>query len=111
MAQTITITDDLDGKPNAEKVSFSFDGTDYWLDLTPENKKKLEAALSPFIDPAVELKNTKKSNTGDSAKATRPKVSAKVIRAWGNQNGYVTERGPLPQELKDAYNTQFGTSV
>lgn len=110
MAETITITDDLNGKPDAKKVHFSLEGTDFWLDLTDENKNKLEGVLAPFIDKATELKNTKKSGTPTASKGGRSKASAKTIRAWGNQNGYPTERGPLPQDLKDAYDAAFGSS-
>jgi nucleoid-associated protein Lsr2 len=45
MARQITITDDLDGSPNAETTSYSFDGQDYEIDLSPENREKFRQAL------------------------------------------------------------------
>ena len=49
MARQITITDDLDGSPNAETVSYSVDGQDYEIDLSPENREKFRQALAPYL--------------------------------------------------------------
>lgn len=109
MAKTTVITDDLDQRPDASTVTFSVDGVEYWLDLTDENKTKLLGALDPFTSRAEELGNTRKlalqtAKTG----GTRSLAKAKTIRAWGNKNGYPTERGPLPKDLINAYNSAFG---
>ena len=47
MARQTTITDDMDGSPNAETISYSFDGQDYEIDLSPENREKFRQALAP----------------------------------------------------------------
>ena len=48
MARQITITDDMDGSPNAQTISYSFDGQDYEIDLSPENREKFRQALAPY---------------------------------------------------------------
>lgn len=105
MAKTTVVTDDLDGKADAQTVYFSVDGTEYWLDLTDQNREKLKNALTPFTDAAHELGNSRKARPV----GTRAKVEAKIIRSWGNKHGFITERGPLPKDLIAAYNEQFGT--
>jgi hypothetical protein len=52
MARTMMITDDLDGSPNAEPVQFGWDGVTWEIDLTEDNRKRLEDALKPFLDKA-----------------------------------------------------------
>ena len=52
MAKTVSvvISDDLDGSPDAETVSFGFDGHSYEIDLGKKNLAKLEKSLQPFME-------------------------------------------------------------
>jgi hypothetical protein len=52
MARTEIIIDDLDGSPDAEEVQFGWDGVTWAIDLSADNRKKLEDALKPFLDKA-----------------------------------------------------------
>jgi hypothetical protein len=52
MARTEIITDDLDGSHDAEEVQFGWDGVTWAIDLSADNRKKLEDALRPFLDKA-----------------------------------------------------------
>ena len=53
MARQTTITDDMDGSPNPETISYSFDGQDYEIDLSPENREKFRRKHS--VIPSAEL--------------------------------------------------------
>ena len=44
--------DDLDGTPGAATITFALNGVVYEVDLSPENVKKLDSALAPFIESA-----------------------------------------------------------
>ena len=51
---TITsVSDDIDGTPDAETVTFGFQGVAYSIDLAQKNFDKLTKALAPFIDNAT----------------------------------------------------------
>ena len=53
-----TITDDLDGSPDARSVVFGYDGIAYSIDLSAKNEEKLAKALAPFIAKAVRMRAT-----------------------------------------------------
>jgi hypothetical protein len=52
VARTEVITDDLDGSHGAQEVRFGWDGVEWAIDLSEENRKRLEDALRPFLDKA-----------------------------------------------------------
>lgn len=101
--EIIEITDDIDGSPDAEGVTFSLNGVDYAIDLASQNRQSLEAALAPFIaaatciDRSPRLKATRKRHRmqkGDPA----------AIRAWAAERGMpVAERGRIPAQVRQAY--------
>lgn len=89
--------DDLDGSPLSESehqaVHFSFNGTEYVLDLSKDNVAKFHEALMPFIAAAREVPTDPRS-----------KVDASQIRAWARKKGMkVAQRGKIPFEVIDAY--------
>ena len=49
MAQTVILTDDLNGEGNATEVNFGLDGVEYTVDLTEENAETLRNVLEPYI--------------------------------------------------------------
>ena len=49
MARQIGITDDIDGSPDAQTITFSFDGQNYEIDLSQENQEKFRQALAPYL--------------------------------------------------------------
>jgi hypothetical protein len=53
MKRTVTVlTDDLDGTPDAETVTFSLNGTRYELELSTENQQAMRDALAPYVQHA-----------------------------------------------------------
>ena len=49
---TTTVSDDIDGTPDAQPVTFGLQGIAYSIDLGAKNKEKLTKALAPFIASA-----------------------------------------------------------
>ncbi|MFF8326071.1 Lsr2 family protein [Rhodococcus qingshengii] len=107
-----TFTDDLDGKPIdsgfEQRVTFSYQGTDYQIDLRPTNADKLEAALAPFIQSAQKVGTAKKNSGTEAATKTatphRSPEQLQAIRDWANSNGYeVSSRGRIKKEIVEAF--------
>jgi len=106
MAQKVVteLIDDLDGSTADETVVFSWKGYNYEIDLSSKNLGKLDKALSPFIDKARRLGRA--SKPGPRATVTRVPSDAAAVRAWAVSNGYeVPERGRIPNEIREAYET------
>lgn len=104
MAKTYTITDDIDGSPNAETVTFSFDGTNYEIDLAKKNRTAFEKALKPYIE-AAEPDSRRGSGRGRGRRSSGgPKRDLAAIRAWAHEQGYaVSERGRVAQAIVEEY--------
>ncbi|MHD0307207.1 histone-like nucleoid-structuring protein Lsr2 [Rhodococcus erythropolis] len=107
-----TFTDDLDGKPIdsgfEQRVTFSYQGSDYQIDLRPTNADKLEAAFAPFIQAAQQLGATKKNGAtqqpAKKAVVSRSPEQLQAIRDWANSNGYeVSSRGRIKKEIIEAF--------
>lgn len=105
MAKTYTVTDDIDGSANAETITFSFDGTNYEMDLGKKNRTALEKALRPYIDAAQKVSGRGGSGRGRgrrSSGGSRSDLSA--IREWAHEQGYeVSERGRIAQAIVEEY--------
>ncbi len=103
MAKTVSvvITDDLDGTPDAETVSFSFEGRSYEIDLGKKNRAKLEKSLQPFMDAGRRATNRR------AAKAPRgagSRTDRAAVRAWAATQGLkVSERGRISAEVMSKY--------
>jgi len=105
--KTVTLyTDDLDDreiKPGkGGEVRFSVDSAQYVIDLSDSNKKKLLAALAPFVDKA-----RKDRARGRTKKSTTAGISPAEVREWARQNGFeVPDRGRIPDHVRDAYDAR-----
>lgn len=89
--------DDLDATPLSEGqvkiIRFSFDGTDYVLDLSEDNARAFYETLDPFLKVA-------RKDTKDVLK----KVNPADVREWAQSKGMeVANRGKIPQEVMRAY--------
>jgi hypothetical protein len=97
-----SIIDDIDGTEGAETVSFSLEGHDYEIDLTPANHEVLRQALAPYIAAARPSPNG----------AVKPKATGgdvKAIRAWAAAKGIVIPaRGRIPADVRDRYTAEAG---
>ncbi len=97
---TTEFIDDLDGGSAAGTVAFSFDGTNYEIDLSKKNKTAMEKAFKPYIEHARKPR---------AARRAQPKAAARrqnlpAIRAWAKESGFeVSDRGRVSQEIIDAY--------
>jgi len=85
MARTVSVvtTDDLDGSPDAETVSFGLDGVSYEIDLAAANKTRLAAAVAPYIAAG------RKVSRGRLGRARQPGAGGRVdraaVRAWARE--------------------------
>lgn len=101
MAQRVRIelTDDLDGTPADETVTFAVDGVTYDVDLTSDNAEKLRSAIAPFVAAGRRVSGRQSRKT----KGTSGPL-ANEIRAWARSRGMeVSERGRVSEKVKAAY--------
>lgn len=108
MAKTIVTqyTDDIDGSKAQGTVQFSYNGSNYEIDLSAKNTKALEKALSPYISAARKVRRS----AGGTSRATRRTQSAgnlAEIRTWAQRNGYqVADRGRIPAAVVEAFQSR-----
>lgn len=100
---------DMDNKSGAdvETVAFSFQGTNYELELCAKHRKNLHAALSDLVGSARRVSATRRS----PAKARQPRASQHEenaeIRAWATANGLkVSERGRIAADVIEQFNAR-----
>jgi hypothetical protein len=118
MARQIVYTDDLDGSPDAELVTFAVGGVAYEIDLGPANRERFDKSLAEFIAharkgevtvsaPPKQAKRT--AGLGNNKHLDREQATA--IRDWARGQGIkVAERGRIPSSVLDAFNEEHGTS-
>ncbi|PVG82131.1 hypothetical protein DDE18_15765 [Nocardioides gansuensis] len=101
---TITqITDDLDGSKDAQEVSFSYQGTDYTIDLGKKNMAAFEKALKPYISAATKV-SKRAARSGRSAKPRTANQNLAAVRAWAKSAGLeVSDRGRIPKSVLAQY--------
>jgi len=103
MAKTVSvvISDDLDGSPDAETVSFGFDGHSYEIDLGKKNLAKLEKSLQPFMDAG---RRTAARKAAKAPRAAGSRVDRAAVRTWAAGQGLkVSERGRISAEVMSKY--------
>lgn len=97
----IILTDDIDGSEATGTVSFGLDGVSYEIDLNDDNAQQLREQLAVWADKARRVGGRRTNDTRSAGSST----DAAKIRTWARENGYeVSERGRVPQEIRDAYN-------
>ena len=114
MAQKVTVTlvDDLDGSEAEETVEFGLDGASYQIDLSEDNAERLRDALAEYVDHARRSGGRKRASSRPAAGRPARPASAdreqnQAIRAWARKQGMkVSDRGRIPSEVIDAYNSQ-----
>ena len=106
MAKTVVTTDDIDGSPNAETVTFSFDGRSFEIDLSKKSRSALEKALKPYIDAArpVGGRNARGAGSGRGRGRRSSSVDLAAVRAWAAENGIaVSDRGRISASVLEQY--------
>lgn len=102
-----TFTDDLTGEElsedEAQTIEFSYGGSDYSIDLSNTNAKKLDDFLAPYVDAATKVRKSagsSKAKTGSGETA----ADRDVIRKWARANGYtIGDRGRISDDIRNAY--------
>ena len=111
---TIThITDDLDGSKDAEEVAFSYEGTDYVIDLGKKNKAALDKALKPYIEAATKVSRRNATPPAKRRRATAStnKLDLAAVRAWAHSNDIaVSARGRIPKDVIAQYEAAHATT-
>lgn len=103
MARKVSVvtTDDLDGSPGAETVSFGLDGIRYEIDLAPPNKTRLADALAPYIAAGRRISRSGRPPAG---RAAAGRVDRAAVRAWARDAGLeVSERGRISADVMRQY--------
>jgi hypothetical protein len=104
------IYDDFTGEddPTVQRVTLSLDGREVELDLGENSRSVLAATLEPYFEAGSPVtrrrasKNGHRSRTG-TGKAGKAAGNA-AIREWAWKQGYdISEKGRIPQEVRDAY--------
>ncbi|MDQ1031328.1 hypothetical protein QF035_008910 [Streptomyces umbrinus] len=107
MAIRSIVESDLSGKPDAATQTFGLGDTWYEIDLTPEEQKKLEEALKPYLKVG-----RKAEKTTPAKKRVVPETTPEErdeIRAWGKKNGYeFAGRGRIPKMIMKAFDEAHG---
>ena len=99
---SVVITDDLDGSPGAEPVTFGIDGQSYEIDLGEANRTRLASALAPFIGAARRVNRGGRRRGSDRPVAER--VDRAAVRAWAREAGLpVSQRGRISAEVMTQY--------
>lgn len=99
MEKTIRL-DDIDGGAHDVKtVVIALDSTTWAIDLSADNRARLDAALAPFLAHARRVKNTRNRRaTTDAARRN------KDIRAWAAAHGIdVSPHGKIPASIAAQY--------
>jgi hypothetical protein len=105
---TITsVTDDIDGTPDAQTVTFGLQGIAYSIDLAQKNLDKLTKALTPFIDNATRQRGAAlpvaERKGRANAKAERP-YEISDLREWAGKNKIkLPQRGRIPAAVVAQY--------
>lgn len=108
MARIQCIISDLSQNPNAEEVTFEFDGQHHTVALTNAERHNFERTmgsirkrLAKYTDVA---RSTPVKRPHTDANAPRSKTS--LVREWALENGYdCPTKGRVPQWVYDSYRT------
>ena len=112
----LLITDDLDGTPDADTVTFGYDNKTYEIDLSAANAEKLESLLAPYIEKGRPFRNGSGKRASTATATTRRQrsvtpesvgASAGAIRVWWQDNPIhlptYQARGAIPNAVLRAY--------
>jgi hypothetical protein len=80
MAQRIVteLTDDTDGKPADETVTFGLDGREYEIDLTKKNAAALRKAFDVYVKNGRRIGGRRARNSGGASSASSGRSASDV---------------------------------
>lgn len=106
MAIKTVIESDLSGKTDATTVTFGLGDVWYEIDLTEEERKKLEQSLKTYVNKG------RKASPRSAARRVVPETTPEereAIRAWGREHDFeFAEYGRIPKKLLQAYDKAHG---
>ncbi|WP_327582577.1 Lsr2 family protein [Nonomuraea sp. NBC_00507] len=99
--------DDIDGSDADGTTTFALDGTTYEIDLSGQNREKLEKALAVFITKARPVR-ADRGVRGRRGPATTGRAISREksteIRRWAREQGLpVSERGRIAASVVKQY--------
>lgn len=99
---SVIVTDDIDGSPSADTVTFGLDGTTYEIDLGDANRAKFNAAFAPYVEAGRRIGRPR--SRPSASRSSAPKVDNTAIRVWAKNHGlHVSERGRISAEVLQQY--------
>ncbi|MFD9622055.1 histone-like nucleoid-structuring protein Lsr2 [Streptomyces virginiae] len=112
VAKRVIIESDLSGDPDAETISFGWDGKRYAVDLTEEERVEFARALKPYLDVAEEI------NSGQGVIPVQsPGPDPAKVRRWAAENAIeidgktISEKGRVPRPFVEAYEKTMSESA
>ena len=107
MAQTMVITDDLNGATPAETYYFIVGDKEYAVDLGEDNAKDFQSILAQFEEkmaPYIRAGRSIGKANPRRPTSNKPSYDAATVCIWANENGYeVSDRGRIPADILEAY--------
>lgn len=98
----VELTDDVDGSPAAETVTFGLDGVHYEIDLSDEHATELRESVALYVQHARKSSSGRSSHTSTASKSSG--YEPKAVRAWAAANGVeVPARGRIPSAVLAQY--------
>lgn len=101
MAKNVVLVDDLDGGAADESVTFGIDGTEYEIDLSNANAKKLRKVLAPYVEAGRKTSTDRQHRGASVRKQALVGAPAAEVRAWAKTAGLeVPDFGRIPAEVR-----------
>ncbi len=108
--KTIThLTDDLDGGDADLKLSYTFGGQAYEIDLNEKNAEEFREAVAPYIAASRTAGQRKagsggRGSRGASTAKADGQLDTQAVRAWAQQSGLeVSSRGRISGSVLQQY--------
>jgi len=99
---SVVISDDLDGSPNAQSVTFGVDGVAYEIDLVEKHRAQFAKQLAPYVEAARKV--NRRRPRGASAPQPSGRGDRTAVRSWAKEQGLkVSERGRISADVMQQY--------
>lgn len=113
----VRLVSDLSGEELGEgegrTIGFSYDGSEYTIDLTAEEAEQFDAVMKAYVNAATAL-GGRSSSSGRTRRESRSRSGGSKeelanIRAWARGRGYeISDRGRIKREIVEAYHAANG---
>lgn len=104
----VRLEDDLTGGPADETVEFGVDGRSYEIDLNARHAADFRKQVARFLEHASMVRPARRR---PPVRTQANRALSRQIRAWAEERGLdVSERGRLPREVIQQYESEHGAS-